>query len=362
MMMPDCRCSPGQAGEVRQARQRHVHAEGARARLERADAAQEIRGQFRGCDQALVQQLRPDVGDDGVGHHLLAALQPDADRAAGVDQHARHRRLEADRHAHALHDRRHRLRDRAHAAHGVAPRALPAVHLAEDVVQQHVGRPGRVGARVVADHGVEAEGGLDRLALEPAVEEGARGFREQVEHVALALERQFRHAPTLQRGRHQRPQPLARVRRRLQRERAQHVGHGIERRMVRGQDRGVVRREAAEFRLRALEPSAELQIAAVGLRQEVRDRPLDHPVAVIGELHVGDDPRVQQADGVARHRVAEAGMELLRDRRPADHRAALEDAHPESGPREVEGAHQPVVSAADDHRIVPALHRPSPCL
>ena len=51
---------------------------------------------------------------------------------------------------------RHRLRDRPHAADRVAPDAALAVHLAEGVVEEHVGGAGRVGALVGADDAVEA--------------------------------------------------------------------------------------------------------------------------------------------------------------------------------------------------------------
>jgi hypothetical protein len=43
----------------------------------------------------------------------------------------------------------------------MAPGALLAVHFAEDVVEQDIGRAGRVDAGIIADHRVEAEGGLD---------------------------------------------------------------------------------------------------------------------------------------------------------------------------------------------------------
>src|SRR5436305_1864036 len=47
---------------------------------------------------------------------------------------------------------RHRLRNRAHAADRMAPRATLAVYLAEDMVQKHVCRVGVIRTRVVADH------------------------------------------------------------------------------------------------------------------------------------------------------------------------------------------------------------------
>jgi hypothetical protein len=63
----------------------------------------------------------------------------------------------------------------------VTPDALFPVHLAEGVVQENVGRAGRERARVVADHGVEAEQRLHELALEPAVEVIRRRRGEEVE-------------------------------------------------------------------------------------------------------------------------------------------------------------------------------------
>src|SRR3546814_6784048 len=104
------------------------------------------------------------------------------------DEHLGDRAFEADLDAHVPADLGHDLGDPAHAADAVAPRALLAVHLAEDMVEENIGAARRVGARVIADHRVETEGGLDRLALEPAVEHRARRLGEQVEHIALPFE------------------------------------------------------------------------------------------------------------------------------------------------------------------------------
>src|SRR3546814_11197252 len=93
------------------------------------------------------------------------------------------------------------------SADAVAPRALLAVHLAEDMVEENIGAARRVGARVIADHRVETEGGLDRLALEPAVEPRARRLGEQVAHIALPLEAEGGETPSLPRAVAQRAQP-----------------------------------------------------------------------------------------------------------------------------------------------------------
>src|SRR3546814_21370 len=110
------------------------------------------------------------------------------------------------------------------SADAVAPRALLAVHLAEDMVEENIGAARRVGARVIADHRVETEGGLDRLALEPAVEHRARRLGEQVEHIALPFEAEGGETPSLPRAVEQRAQPLPDVRRHAQREIAEQFG------------------------------------------------------------------------------------------------------------------------------------------
>ncbi len=66
----------------------------------------------------------------------------------------------------------------------MTPLSALAVHLAEHVVQQHVGGSGRVGAREIADDGVEAECGLERLGFEPAIEHVAGALGEEIQHVA----------------------------------------------------------------------------------------------------------------------------------------------------------------------------------
>ena len=61
---------------------------------------------------------------------------------------------------------------------------------------------------------------------------------------------------------------------------------------------------------------------------------------------------VQQAHGVGRDRVSEAGTKLFGHRRSADHRPALEDLDLESRHAEVGGASQPVMTRTDDDDVV----------
>src|SRR3546814_11718326 len=84
------------------------------------------------------------------------------------------------------------------------------------------------------------------------------------------------------------------------------------------------------------------------MRQEITDRPLDHAIAMIGELHVGDDLRLEQADRVAGDRIAEAGMKLLGHRSAADDVARLDDPYLQTRFREIEGAAEAVVAGTED--------------
>src|SRR6202035_1131143 len=89
---------------------------------------------------------------------------------------------------------RHGLGDRAHAADRMAPDAFLSVRLAKAMVHENIGRARRVGARIIADDAVEAEGGLDRSAFEPAIEEIAGRGREEIEQIPLQVEPEGSHS------------------------------------------------------------------------------------------------------------------------------------------------------------------------
>ena len=73
--------------------------------------------------------------------------------------------------------------------------------------------------------------------------------------------------------------------------------------------------------------------------------------AVVVQFQVGDDGRIEQAHGVGRDRIAEAGMKLLGHRRAAHDLAALHHAHAQAGHRQIGRAGEAVVARADDDNV-----------
>ena len=90
------------------------------------------------------------------------------------------------------------------------------------------------------------------------------------------------------------------------------------------------------------------QITAIGRGQKILRAALDDPQAMLVQLQVGDDLRVEQAHRVGRDRIAEAGTKFFRHRGAADHLAALDDPNAQSGHRQIGRAGEAVVPRADN--------------
>ena len=132
---------------------------------------------------------------------------------------------------------------------------------------------------------------------------------------------------------------------------AQHAGDAIEHRVVGGQRVGIAAGEFRDLGLRGRDPAPDDERAIVRQRQEIRHRTEHDPEPVLGEPEIADHLRVQEADRVARGRIAEARVEFLGDRRAAEHAAPLEHADLEPALGEIRGAHEAVVSAADEDGV-----------
>ena len=93
------------------------------------------------------------------------------------------------------------------------------------------------------------------------------------------------------------------------------------------------------------------QIAAIGRGQKILRAALDDPQAMIVQLQIGDDLRIEQAHGVGRDRIAKTGIKFLRHRGAADHLAALDDFYAQSGHRQIGRAGEAIVPRADDDNV-----------
>src|SRR5712691_4720000 len=204
----------------------------------------------------------------------------------------------------------------------------------------------------MADLRVESEHRLDRIAVEPVVEQVARAARHELPQVALlgALQASEPSAKS------QRAQPVApasaEIGRRLEDQPPQRISGGFYRAIVVWQARSIARRKSGQLPLRVGDRRSQPERAAVGQRQEIRERTLDDPQPVIGELEFANDLRIEKAHRIGGRGVAKAGCELLGDRRTADDGAALEHPYPETGAGEIAAADEAVVAAADDDYIV----------
>ena len=194
MMMPEpwwsCAVLARPAGEVRQLRQRHVHAEDGGARFQADEAAAQLRVDGALGHQVAEQQLGRHIGGHGARPDALARMQLHAGGPATFDEQRSHRRAGADDSAARLGRPRHGLGDGPHAADGVAPDARLAVDLAEGVVHQEIGRARRIGAGVGPDDAVEGERAFHHLVLEPLRQEIRRALGEQVEQQPLVVQRE----------------------------------------------------------------------------------------------------------------------------------------------------------------------------
>jgi len=152
------------------------------------------------------------------------------------------------------------------------------------------------------------------------------------------------------------PQPIARaasdVRRRLEEERAQHAGNPVEHCVIGRERRRVLGREAPDLGLRRGQAATDLEVIPVGERKKIGERALDDGQSVRREIEIADHLGIQQADRVARGRIAKARMEFFGNCGPADDAPALENRHLQPAGGEIARAGEAIVAAADDHGVV----------
>jgi hypothetical protein len=168
-----------------------------------------------------------------------------------------------------------------------------AVHFADNVMQQHIRRSGRIGAGEIADDRIEPEHRLDRVGLKPVIEHLACTLGEQIEQIAALRERE----PSQLAAYLPKAQPLAGaatdVSRRLEQERAQDDRDAIKHRVVRRQCGRISGRVARNCLLGGGKSAAHLEVTAARKRQEVGQWPLDDRQPVLHQLEIVDYLRVE---------------------------------------------------------------------
>ena len=347
-----------QAGELRQLRERDVHLARRAAHPEVADRLRELVGKVLRVDELQEAAL-------GIGgrHHdlrvqLVAVLERHAGRAAAVHDHLLDGGAGADLDAERARGARDRRADAAGAVLREAPGAERAVDLAHVVVQQHVGGAGRARPEERADDAARRLGALERIELEPLVEQVGRGLRHEL---GDPVELRFAQARAVLAELQQAAQVAPAERRRIGRHEAEHrldrLGGARHHARILVGGLGIARRVAVDLAARqvVVVPGGEV-VAVVQRRDGARQR--QDLEAVPRQFEVADDLGPQQADHVRELGEAVAREDLLGDRGAADDVAPLEHHDLLARAREVGAGDQAVVARADDDRVV-ACRRPS---
>jgi hypothetical protein len=129
-------------------------------------------------------------------------------------------------------------------------------------------------------------------------------------------------------------------------------GRLLEQRVERREGVGVLARDARDLLVGDLVVVGQQHRTTVGGEGRELRVERDRAIAELRQLEVGDDLRLERREHVRRSRDALAGPQLLGHARAAEDVARLEDAHAQTGAREVGGRGEAVVPAADDDRVV----------
>ena len=333
-----------------------------------------------GIQRALLQQLQIgalgiEAGDDGLGLDLLAVRQRHAHGLAVADQDLLDLGRGADLHAGLGGRRGDGLADAAHAAAREAPGADLPVHLAHVVMQQDIGRAGGIGPQRRADDGGGGGEALPARILEILVEEVADGHGPEADDLVHLL---LAHAGELGGDLEEAVEIAA-------------PAPGIDPVLGEGVEPGRVGRRHHQQRLDEAALAADLgrvMVIGLGVFDRMPAQRFPRPVMIaigddafavriglavdlIGDdlqpvarqIEEAEDLGPQQAADIGAGGIGEAGIDLVRHRRPAGLAVALEHqdlqlvaalllaAHGEIGRRR-----QPVMPAAHDDDVIGLAH------
>ena len=235
-------------------------------------------------------------------------------------------------------------------ANTVSPDAPPSLPAASR--EQHGRRPRRPRPHRRVPDAAPRGHGADRLRGEPLAHEVRDRHREHAQDRPPVLATQAAERPA-------QPQADERiaearrldVRRRLVAEVRHEPGERPHARVELDVGGRVVRGVRAQRVPRPVELGVQGDRAAVGLRREHPDLRRDEREAVLRQLELAHDRRLEPAHRVRERRDPDPA-EVLGHGRAADDAARLDHHDPQPRPREVRRRRQPVVPRADDDRVV----------
>ena len=339
-----------QAAETGQAIERQVELGRRAAHAQVLDPAHEAGVQLGRADQLEEGALGVGVGDHPVGRQGGAVGQRDAGSPVAVDQNARGGRVRAQHRAVGPGRIGECFGDRAHTAARQTERTGRAVAAPGQTVKQRDQTARRARPQIGAEHGVEAIGTLDQGTLDLVIEQVGdvhAGDPQELPHVPLAEQAQGEAEPP--QGRQVVLVGGAEARRLALQIGPERAGEAQETPVQLGEARlvfvghlgpaGAHHLAVAQHQMTAFLVQVD-RLQALGTKGK----------AVLGELQILGHGRAQEVQDVGHARHPEAGRDLAGHRGAAKPAGGLEQGHLVAGARQVGGADQAVVAAADDDR------------
>ena len=337
--------APRQDRETRQPVERDIHPEGRAFAGPPLEMPLGLRAHRPRRHQPLEQQPRVDVRHHRRRPNRLAA-RDHSDRAILLDDHLVNRRVEQDIDPRLSRRACHRLGDRPHPADRMAPRPRHSGGLTKQVMQQHIGRPRRVGRGKIAHHPVEPEQRFGQITREVPVEDiPLRPGRIIVKDADL-VGRHPDHVASQAEQRRQPTDPAARPRRRSQQPLLDQRHHCPELGEI-----AIIGRPVFGMMTNQLgsgQPPATAEQIRLLTGQEIVDLAQHDLQSVPLEFEVADHRRVEQAHRIARRRIPVPRNKLVGHRCPANGPRRLEDRDVQPLLRQIGCTDEPVMPRADN--------------
>jgi hypothetical protein len=226
------------------------------------------------------------------------------------------------------------------------------VNLAHVVMQQHVRGAGRTRTEERADDAAGRLRALERIELEPLIEQVGGRLRDELgDAIQLLLGQALRVLAELEQAEQVARTQRRGIRRHHADDRFDRLGSAGHHARVFVVGFGVARRVPVNFLAREIVIVPASQIVAV-LERRDRARQRQDLQTVLRQFEIADDLRPQQTHDIREFREAIAGKDFLGHRRAADDFAPLEHDDLLARARQVRSGNQAVMARADDDRVV----------